>query len=291
MKFFLAIFLALLTNDPREIARINRLKKEAEAAFLNGEYQTALNKYLMLSDSLGVKEEAISLNIAHARYRLKDTDAARRGYQKLITSFDKKFRSIAHQQLGVMDKEAGKLEAALQQFKAAIKADPTNQETRYNYEVVKKLLNDREKQDQGEQDQQNKDQQNQGEQDQQDQEQGKQDRQDQEQQGEQEQQNKDQQNQGEQEQQDQEQGKQDQQNKEQQGEQEQQEADQREAEGGEEEGERSKEQMIREQLQEMNMSEEKARMILEAMKNNEIQYLQQQKRKATVRPDRNKPDW
>jgi hypothetical protein len=41
----------------------------------------------------------------------------------------------------------------------------------------------------------------------------------------------------------------------------------------------------------MNISEEKARMILEAMKNNEIQYIQQQKRKATEQPDSGKPDW
>jgi len=32
-------------------------------------------------------------------------------------------------------------------------------------------------------------------------------------------------------------------------------------------------------------------MILEAMKNNEIQYIQQNQRKATKKPDQNKPDW
>jgi hypothetical protein len=49
--------------------------------------------------------------------------------------------------------------------------------------------------------------------------------------------------------------------------------------------------MTKEKLKEMNISEEKAQMILEAMKNNEIQYLQQQKRKATERPPSDKPDW
>ena len=46
-----------------------------------------------------------------------------------------------------------------------------------------------------------------------------------------------------------------------------------------------------EKLEELNLTEEKARMILEAMKNNEIQYIQQNKRKPTKRPDSNKPDW
>ena len=46
-----------------------------------------------------------------------------------------------------------------------------------------------------------------------------------------------------------------------------------------------------EKLEELNLTEEKARMILEAMKNNEIQYIQQNQRKATKKPDSNKPDW
>lgn len=46
-----------------------------------------------------------------------------------------------------------------------------------------------------------------------------------------------------------------------------------------------------EKLEELNLTEEKAKMILEAMKNNEIQYIQQNKRKATKKPDSNKPDW
>ena len=44
-------------------------------------------------------------------------------------------------------------------------------------------------------------------------------------------------------------------------------------------------------LKEMNMSEEKAKMILEAMKNSEIQYLQQNKRKSGKPTNSNKPDW
>ena len=41
----------------------------------------------------------------------------------------------------------------------------------------------------------------------------------------------------------------------------------------------------------MKISEEKAKMVLEAMKNQEIQYLQQNKRKATKPKDKGKPDW
>jgi Ca-activated chloride channel homolog len=44
-------------------------------------------------------------------------------------------------------------------------------------------------------------------------------------------------------------------------------------------------------LRELNMTEEKARMILEAMRNSEIQYIQQQQRKPTKKPESGKPDW
>jgi Ca-activated chloride channel homolog len=46
-----------------------------------------------------------------------------------------------------------------------------------------------------------------------------------------------------------------------------------------------------EKLEQMKITEDKAKMILDAMKNQEIQYLQQNKRKATQPKDKNKPDW
>jgi hypothetical protein len=49
--------------------------------------------------------------------------------------------------------------------------------------------------------------------------------------------------------------------------------------------------MDQQKLEQMKISEEKARMILEAMKNQEKQYLQQNRRKSTKPKDRTKPDW
>jgi hypothetical protein len=48
---------------------------------------------------------------------------------------------------------------------------------------------------------------------------------------------------------------------------------------------------VRKRLEDMNMNEQKAKMILDAMKNQEAQYLQQNKRKATKPKDKGKPDW
>ena len=158
MKTFFVIILAVLITDPKEISKVNSLKKEAEAAYLDKDYELALAKYTLLRDSLGVDDPAIKLNLAHAHYHLNDTAGAKINYNQLATSSNNKLKSIALQQLGVMSKDAGKLEEALQQLKSAIKADPTNQDARYNYEVVKKLLEEQKQQQQQNQDQENQDQ-------------------------------------------------------------------------------------------------------------------------------------
>ena len=48
---------------------------------------------------------------------------------------------------------------------------------------------------------------------------------------------------------------------------------------------------IEEKLKEVNMSKKKAEMILNALNNIEFQYIQQLKRKASKKIDKNKPDW
>lgn len=271
MKTFFVIILALVITDPKEITKVNALKKEAEAAYLAKDYELALAKYTMLQDSLGVDDPAVKLNLAHSHYHLNDTAGAKRNYNQLATSLDNKLKSIALQQLGVMSKDAKKLEEALQQLKSAIKADPRNQEARYNYEVVKKLLEEQKQQQEQNKDQENQDQENKdGE-------------------NEDEQQKQDQQKEGEQENKENQQGENQEKSEEEKKEQEQQNQEQKE--GEEQEQEKSQEQMTKEKLEEMGISEEKARQLLEAMRQSEIKYLQHQKRKATKRPPSGKPDW
>ena len=266
MKTVLFILLAVLLTDPKKISKINEIKKEAEIAFLSQNYEVALSKYTLLRDSLAIDDPAINLNIAHAHYYLGDSVGARNNYSNLSSSPHRKLKSIALQQLGVMNKDAGKLEEALQQLKSAIKTDPTNQEARYNYEVLKKQLEEQKQQNQ----------------DQQDQEQDGQD--------EKQQENKDQQKDGEQEEKEGEEGENQEKSEE---EKENQEKKQQENQEGEEEKEEEtpQEQMTKEKLEEMGISQEKAMQLLEAMRQNEIKYLQHQRRKPTKQPPSGKPDW
>lgn len=268
------LMLVALFIDPTKIGKINTLKAEAKKAYQSGDYQTAIQKYRYLVDSLQVQEDEVLLNLANAYFQVNDTTQALSQYQSLTQSSKAQLRSKAEQQLGVMANRAGKFEEALQHFKQAIKSDLTNEDARYNYELLKKKLEEKKKQDQQNQDQ-NKDQQQNKEEEKDKKDQQKQDqKKDQEQKKEE--QNKDQEQKDQQEKQNEEQKKEEQEQKEQ-------------KENKEEKKENNP--SVSEKLQQMEMSEEKAKMILEAMKNQEIQYLQQNKRKATKPKDKGKPDW
>lgn len=280
MRIVLAILLLIGTgfNDIDRIAKANKLKKEAREAFQNGDYSTAISNYHYLLDSMKMDDDKIRLNLASAYYQSKDTANSQSGYSGLTASNNKLVQSTAHQQLGVIQNRQKKYKEALQSFKNAIKADPTNEGARYNYEMLKKLIKEQEEQQKEQQDQ-NKDNKDQNK-----------EKQDQE--------NKEQENKEQQEKdQEKKEGESEEENKEQQ-EKEGEEGEKKEEqpkEGEQEENEKDAEQKEMpeqsENMKEMKISEEKAKMILEAMKNNEIQYFQQNKRKPTKRKDSGKPDW
>lgn len=285
----LVMLILLLLVDPVKIGKVNALKDQAKKAFQTGDFKSAVTHYRTLTDSLSVTEDEINLNLAHAYFQLNDTVAAQQAYQTALRTTNKKYQSIARQQLGTLLNRQGKFEEALAEYKESLKADPQNEEARYNYELLKKKLDEQKKQEQ----KQNQDQQKKDQQDQQNKDQQKND-----------QQNKDQQKK---EQEKKEQEKKDQQQKDQQQDQQKKEQEQKEkqdqqkkdGEQKEDKQQKPSEQKdkkelppsVKEKLEEMKISEQKARMILEAMKNQEIQYLQQNKRKAAKPTDKNKPDW
>lgn len=272
------LFLLALLIDPTRIGKINTLKAEAKKAYEAGDYKIAISKYRYLVDSLHVKEDEVSLNLGNAYFQSNDTTNAVSQYQSVSLSAKNTLRSKAQQQLGVMTNRQGKFEEALNHFKQAIKSNPANEDARYNYELLKKKLEDQKKKDQQKQDQnkdQNKDQEKKEQQNKQEDQKKDQDKNKEEQQKDQ--QKKDQ------EQKDSEQKKKDQEKKEQE--------QKKEQEENKDQEKKDTPPAVSEKLKQMQMSEEKAKMILEAMRNQEIQYLQQNKRKATKPKDKGKPDW
>lgn len=278
MKFLAVILLVLTsTTDPSMISKINGLKAEAKKAYLKNDFKTAVSKYRYLVDTLKVREDEVLLNLASSYYNLKDTTNAQSQYQSLTSSSKAHLRSKAQQQLGLIADQQGNQQEALLHFKEAIKSDLTNQEARYNYELLKKKIEEKKKQDQNKKDDQNKDkEQEKKDQKKQEEEKKEQQKKDQEQK---EKEKKEQQEKQDQEKEDQ---KKDQEKKDQEKEQEEKEK---------KEQEKKMPPSVEEKLKEMKISPEKAEMLLEAMRNQEKQYLQQNKRKATKPKEKGKPDW
>lgn len=305
MKILLSILLVMTTiGDLDKIATINKMKKEAKEAYNNGNYELAAKNYQYLLDSLEVTDENIELNLANAYFKMQDSTRAMNTYSSIAGSEDAVIRSVAQQQLGIMANRNKKFEEALDHFKNALKADPSNEDARYNYELLKKVLDEQQKQDsknkdnqQDKKDQQKKDQKDQKD-NQSDQQQNKNDQQKKEDKnGDQ---SKDQKSDQKEQRDEDSKEKGDQKKEDQQKSQEEKDAeksDQQKPEGEPDQKESDKQKndklndSVAEKLKDMKISEEKARMILEAMKNNEIQYIQQNKRKATRKKDNSRPDW
>src|SRR5687768_13614668 len=157
MKVFLFLLVALAWVDPATVKKINDAKAAAEAAYRKGDYLSAIRHYQFLVDSMAVNEDEVVLNLANAFYLAKDTANAFNTYQAVAESLKGDIRSKANQQLGIMANQQGRSEEALNFFKKAIKAEPSNDDARYNYEMLKKKLEEQKRKEEEKQ-QQNKDQ-------------------------------------------------------------------------------------------------------------------------------------
>jgi tetratricopeptide (TPR) repeat protein len=142
MKFPLALFLflTLLGDGLKEASRINQGVQEAETLFRRGQYRQAMALYQYLADSLQVKDDGLLLNQAHAAFLAGDEARASRNYTLLARNPDPVLQSIAATQLGIIYFRKENPERALYTFKKALIQDPTNETARFNYELVKKYL-------------------------------------------------------------------------------------------------------------------------------------------------------
>ena len=255
MKVLILILLVLSNNIlENDISKINKLTKNAEKAFKEKNYKVAINDYNTLIDSFNISNEKIHLNLAHSYLLSNDTLKAIENYNMASITNNNKIKSIAYQQLGNINESKNKLKNAAEFYKKSILSNNSNLDSKYNYELVTKKLKEQENKEQENKNQQNKEKNNKEK-------------------NNKEKNNKEQENK---EQENKEQENKEQENKEQE---------------NKKKNNKEQEKSIEEKLKEVNMSKKKAEMILNALNNIEFQYIQQLKRKATKKIDKNKPDW
>lgn len=316
MKYLLIVVLLFssVTDPVTKIAKSNKLKREASSAYADGNFQEAITSYQMLLDSMDIEDDRARLNLANAAYvmsyggdnmgllseissgetmiedtaalnaisgELKYFDIADSNYKRVKDGSDISLASMANNQLGIIaykmgeqspDEKESFTQSALNNFKQALLKNPQNDQARYNYELLKKLIRQQEEQEEEQKEDQKEDKKDdQEKEDQEKKDQKKQDQKD-ENQEKKDQEKQEKQDQDQEQKQEEEEGKENEEQK---------------------EGEQKEDPMekLMDKLKEMNIPLEKAQMILEAMKNNETQYVQQKKRKATERKRSDKPDW
>ncbi|MDZ7607447.1 MAG: tetratricopeptide repeat protein [Cyclobacteriaceae bacterium] len=139
----LFLILAITGSGINQIAKINSMKREAEKAYAAKDWDKAIAALGFLTDSLGVQEDEVFMNLGNAWLQKEDPAVAAGYYERILRTDNKQMLSRALQQLGVISQSQDKSDEALANFKAALKADPANEEARYNYELLKQIVKDK----------------------------------------------------------------------------------------------------------------------------------------------------
>jgi len=247
-------FIIIILLNINNIDEINRLTKEAEIYFKNEEYDKSIANYKILIDSFDVTNEKIYLNLAHSHFLSNDTAKALENYTYATITDNNKIKSIALQQIGNINESRNKLEEALDFYKESIISDNNNIDSKFNYELVKKKI-----QKQKENKQENPNENNNKEDKKEDKKENSENKKNDEK------------------------GNKDEQEKEK--------NEPQEDKNEQKNSEKSDNESLEEKLKKINMSKKKAEMILNALNNNEFQYIQQLKRKPNKKKDSTKPDW
>ena len=102
------------------------------------------------------KDDGAQFGLGVTAYQQKDLETAARALNNAMNSDDKSLASKAMYNLGNMFRDQQKMEESLALYRKAIELDPTDEDAKVNYELLKQVLQQQEQQQQ--QDKQNQEQ-------------------------------------------------------------------------------------------------------------------------------------
>lgn len=146
---------------------------KGKKAYEEGKYDDAREYYEHVLKNRK-QDEAAQFGLGATAYQLKDMETAARSLNNVMNSDDKSLASKAMYNLGNMFRDQEKMEESLALYRKSIELDPTDQDAKVNYELLKQVLqkqeqqqnkeseqNEDKEQEKQEQDSKNKDKQNQ----------------------------------------------------------------------------------------------------------------------------------
>ncbi|MBJ6116658.1 aerotolerance protein [Pontibacter sp. BT310] len=142
MKMWLAIllFLSIPGSGIQTISRINDYTVRAAKAYEKENYAEAITAYEYLLEDLEVQDDQLRLNLAHAYFKAGLWADAQYQYRLLADHTSGHIRSVVHLQLGNIASYSKKYAQALSLYRNSLVANPENETARYNYELLKKYL-------------------------------------------------------------------------------------------------------------------------------------------------------
>ena len=113
------------------------------------------------------KDDGAQYGLGVTAYQQKDMETAARALNNAMNSDDQSLASKAMYNLGNMFRDQQKMEESLALYRKAIELDPTDEDAKVNYELLKQVLQQQEQQQQDKQNQEQNQEQDQEKQDQQ----------------------------------------------------------------------------------------------------------------------------
>ena len=137
---------------------------KGKKAYEDGNYDEARDYYEHILKNRK-KDGAAQFGLGATAYQQKDMETAARSLNNVMNSKDKSLASKAMYNLGNMFRDQQKMEESLAFYRKAIELDPTDEDAKVNYELLKQVLQQQQQekdsdkdQNQDKQDQQNQDQ-------------------------------------------------------------------------------------------------------------------------------------
>jgi len=122
-------------------------------AYEKGVWDQALDGFVDLQVERPDDSEVV-YDVGSARYRLEDYEGAADAFSAAAATGDATLRSEALYNLGNTAYRAGRLDEAVERYKAALEADPDDADAKFNLEFVRREIERRKQEEQQQQDQQ-----------------------------------------------------------------------------------------------------------------------------------------
>ena len=138
-KSLVGVFL-LIPASWTQLSRQNEAIEKAEKSYAEARYEESITDHLVLLNEFAIHSPYLDFNLGLSYHHANQPDEAASYYDKTTVSTDKKLSSFAFNQVGILSGNKKEYQAALSKFKSALIKDPTNEEARYNYELLARWL-------------------------------------------------------------------------------------------------------------------------------------------------------